>query len=72
MDFAVEERTSITHRLLELSTTSRWLVASQVGVRLQAERRKGVIVSALCIGQGVNPLGQSMLKHRFKSEGLKT
>ena len=30
-------------------------MASQVGVRLQVERRKGVIVSALCLGQGVNP-----------------
>ena len=47
-------------------------MASQVGVLLQAERRKGVIVSALCLGQGGNPLGQSMLKHRFKPEGLKT
>ena len=47
-------------------------MASQVGVILQVERGKGVIVSALCLGQGANPLGQSMLKHRFKAEGLKT
>ena len=49
-DFAVGICILNTPWVLELSTESGLVVASQVGVLLQVERGKGVIVNALCIG----------------------
>jgi hypothetical protein len=37
-------------------------MASRIGVRLQAKAAKGVIVSALCLGQRVTSSGSVLLK----------